>query len=123
MSNKKANMITGFRIIFLVLLQAILYHKVKIEIFLTAVSITAIAFWVLPYCLTSLIFMVFKIKDDYAGELQYDDSDPTDCRFKMVFYFDPEDLVKQPTFTIKTTKSSILSFPESSLWGRDRNND
>ena len=116
-------MITGLRIVNLVLLQAILYHKVKIEIFLTAVAITAIAFWVLPYCLTSLIFMIFKIKDDYAGELQYDDSDPTNCRFKMMFYFDPEDLIKQPTFIIKTTKTSFPPLPDTSLWRRDRNND
>lgn len=105
--NKKSAMITGFRILAMVTLLALIYRNDKIETFFTAVTLTAICFWVFPYCLTQLIFIIFKIKEEYGGTLLFDDSDPTDCRFRMVFNFDPEDLIKEPTFLINTQRSDI----------------
>ena len=75
--NKKSAMITGFRILAMVTLLALIYRNDKIETFFTAVT------------------------------LLFDDSDPTDCRFRMVFNFDPEDLIKEPTFLINTQRSDI----------------
>ena len=111
MSNKKSNVILGLRIIFMVVLQALLYRNEKIDVFFTAVSLTAICFWILPWCFTNLIFYIFKIKDDFGGTLEFDDSDPTDCRFKMIFNVDPEDLAKEPTFTVECKRTDLKSIP------------
>lgn len=120
MSNKKSNVVTGLRVLGMVILLALMYRHDKIEVFFTAITLVAICFWVFPYCLTNLVFYIFKIKDDFGGVLQYDDTDPTDCKFRMLFNFDPEDLAKEPTFVVKTERTS-LNVPN--VIPRDGNND
>lgn len=111
MTNKKSNVVTGLRILSMVVLQALLYRHEKIEVFFTAVTLTALCFWVFPLCLTNLVFYIFKVKDEYGGVLQFDDDDPTDCRFKVIFNLDPEDLIKEPTFVVKCEKTDLRSIP------------
>lgn len=121
MNEKKSMINTGFRIIFLILLQAALYRKEKIEVFFTAVAITAIVFWVVPHLCTMLVCIIFKIKNSYGGTLQYDDEDPTDCRFRMIFNFDPEDLIKHEFFEVEVQKTNLKKPPIQETKNRDRN--
>jgi hypothetical protein len=37
----------------------------------------------------------------------FDDTDPTDCKFRMMFNFDPEELAKEPTFTVNTQRTNL----------------
>lgn len=120
MSNKRSTMVTIFRIIAVITLASIAYRNEKMEVILTAISLLAICFWVLPHCLSGLIFVIFKMKDDFGGTLQYDDTDPTDCRFRMIFNFDPEDLAKESCFVVKTEKTTLL---RQNIELRDRNKD
>ena len=120
MSNKRSMMVTIFRIIAMVILANVAYRNEKMEVILTAITLLAICFWVLPYCLSGLIFVIFKMKDDFGGTLQYDDSDPTDCRFRMIFNFDPEDLAKDSYFIVKTERTTLL---KQNIELRDKNKD
>ena len=115
MVNKRGTFITIFRILCLIVLLVLLYRKEAIETFFTAVALFSIGFWVLPAALTGFIFKILRIEDNYGGKLQYDDSDPTNCKFRMVFNFEPEDLIKEPTFMIKVEKANLLH--------REQNND
>lgn len=108
MSSRKKAMMTCFRIIFIIVLQAILYHKTTLEAFLVATFLTAAAFWLVPWLLTEFIFHTFKMQDDFGGTLQFDDSDPTDCRFRFIFNFEPEDLMKEPTFIVKCERTNLM---------------
>lgn len=112
MSNKKLNMVTIFRIIFIVILQALLYRKVPIDVFFTACFLTAAAFWILPWLLSELIFHLFKIKEDFGGTLEFDDGDINDCRFRMIFNIDPEELAKEPTFVVNCKRTDLKSKPK-----------
>lgn len=105
--NKKENMITTIRAICLVIVLAILYRNSAIEIFLTAVAVAIVTFWVLPHLLTSLIFIAFKLKDEYGGTLLFDDSDITNCKFRMIFNFEPEELAKEPTFIVNCERANL----------------
>lgn len=107
MSNKRLSWVTAFRIVFIVIFEAIIYRKVQIEAFLTAVTLIAVCFWVLPHLMTALIFSVFKMKDDFGGTLLFDDEDPTDCRFRMIFEVDPDELRKEPTFIVKCERTTL----------------
>lgn len=120
MSNKRHTIVTAIRLLAIAAVSLIAYRNEKLEVVLTAISVLVIAFWILPYCLTGLIFMIFKIKDDFGGVLQYDDNDPTDCRFRMIFNFEPEDLAKESSFIVKTEKTTLLS---QNIELRDRNKD
>lgn len=116
MKEKRTLILTGFRILCMILVLAALYRKEKIDIFFTAVSVTAIAFWVLPGLLTQIVIKLFKVKGEYGGTLLYDDNDPTDCRFRMVFDFDPEFLIGKDEFAVKVEKADLMN-------NRDQNND
>lgn len=120
MSSKRKTMVTIFRIISLIVLVVLVYRSSKMEVIFTAIALLAICFWGLPYCLSGLIFVIFKMKDDFGGTLQYDDSDPTDCRFRMIFNFDPEDLAKEDSFIVKTERTTLL---RQNIELRDRNKD
>lgn len=109
MSNRKQYMVTGFRIINIIFLQALLYRNETIDLFFTAVTGTAIAFWLVPWALSELFFKIFKIEEKYGGKLLFDDSDPTDCHFRMIFEVDPEDLAKEPTFMVKCERANLSS--------------
>ena len=115
MNEKKDALKTLFRIIFLVLLQIALYRHEKVETMLMAIATTAIVFWVLPSLVSNLICRILKIEDEYGGTLKYDDSDPTDCKFRLIFDFEPEDLIKKDSFEIKVEKANLR--------GRDENRD
>ena len=119
MSNRKHSIVTGFRLIAMITLLVVLYRNEKLEILFTAITIFAICFWVIPHCLASMVMIIFKLKDDFGGTLLFDDADPTDCRFRMIFNFDPEDLVKEPTFTVKCERADI----RNELISRDKNTD
>lgn len=120
MSNKRKTMITVFRLLSVIILSSLVYRNEKMGVVLTAITVLIICFWVLPFCLSGLIFAIFKISDDFDGTLLYDDSDPTDCRFRMIFNFDPEDLAKEETFIVKTEKTTLL---KTNIELRDRNKD
>lgn len=115
MNEKKDALKTFFRIIFLVLLEVALYRNEKVETMCMAIATTAIVFWVLPALVSSLICRLLKIEDEYGGTLQYDDVDPTNCKFRMIFDFEPEDLIKHESFVIKVEKTNITN--------RDSNKD
>lgn len=105
--NRKKDMTTGMRILCMLTLLAIFFRKDSMEVFLTSVVVIFVTFWLLPHFLASFIFALFKIKDEYGGTLLFDDSDVTDCRFRMVFNFDPETLMKEPTFTVKCERTNL----------------
>ena len=113
MSNKRSMVTTGCRIICMIFLLAMYFRNEKIELFLTSMVIIFLGFWFIPYCLTGLIMIIFKIKDDFGGVLLYDDTDPTNCKFRMIFNFDPEDLAKESTFVIKTERANLLARDEN----------
>ena len=97
------------------------------ETILTAFVVLWLGFWFIPYCLSGLFMVIFKIEENYGGRLQYDDSDPTNCKFRMVFNFEPEDLAKESTFTIKVEKAKESTFTikveKANLLNREQNND
>ena len=99
----------------MVALNYYIYEDTSPDVFVTAVGLTAIAFWLLPWALTELICHVFKIKGEYGGTLQFDDDDPTDCKFRMIFNFDPEFLIGKKSFEVEVQKTDLHK--------RDRNND
>ena len=105
--NRKKDMVTGFRVLCMLTLLAIFFRNDSMEVLLTSVFVVFIAFYLLPHFLTSFIFALFKIKDEYGGTLMFDDSDPTDCRFRMMFNFDPEELAKEPTFVVNTERANL----------------
>lgn len=105
--NRKKNMIDGFRVLCILTLLAIFFRNDSMEVFLTSIVVVFVAFYLLPHFLASFIFALFKIKDEYGGTLMFDDSDPTDCRFRMLFNFDPEELAKEPTFTVNTQRTNL----------------
>ena len=107
MKEKKNIILTIIRLISLVLLEVGLYRKCGLDVIFTAITVTAICFWVLPHILTSFVCYIFKIKGEYGGVLQYDDSDPTDCRFRMIFNFDPEFLIGNDEFAVKVEKTEL----------------
>lgn len=107
--NKRKNMITGFRAVSLIAVLAVLYRNDRMEVFLTAVAVAFVVFWVFPYLITSLIFTIFKLKENYGGTLKYDDSDPTNCKFRMIFEIDPEFLKAYDEFPVKVEKANLLT--------------
>lgn len=111
--NKKKDMVTGFRILCMLILLALFFRNDKIEIFFTSILVVFIAFWLLPHFLASFIFSLFKMKEEYGGTLLFDDSDVTNCKFRMIFNFDPEELAKEPTFIVNTERTNL----------RDQNKD
>lgn len=115
MKEKKNAILTIFRVIALVLLEVGLYRKCGLDVIFTAITVTAICFWVLPHISTTFVCYIFKIKGEYGGTLQYDDSDPTDCHFRMIFNFDPEFLIGHDEFAVKVEKANLR--------GRDENRD
>ena len=115
MSNKRNAWITIFRILCMIILLALLYRKESLEVLFTAITLFSIGFWILPAALTGFIFKLLRIEENYGGKLLYDDTDPTNCKFRMVFNFESEDLAKESTFRIKVEKANLLQ--------RDRNND
>lgn len=109
MFNKRLTIKTCYRVINLLVLEYLIYRNEKIDVFFSAVAITSIAFWLLPALLTSLTSMIFKIKEEYGGTLQYDDTDPTDCKFRMIFSFEPEELAQRDEFAIKVEKANLMN--------------
>lgn len=108
MTNKRGTSITILRVLHMLILLVLLYRKESLDVFFTAITLFSISFWVLPAAITGLIFRIFKIEDKYAGTLLYDDSDITNCKFRMVFNFEPEDLIKESTFVIKTERANLI---------------
>lgn len=108
MFTKKIVIKTCYRIIFLAILEFLIYRNEKIDVFFSAFAVTAIAVWVLPALFTKIILSLFKINEDYGGVLQYDDTDITNCKFRMVFSFEPEELIKNEEFLIKTERTNLL---------------
>lgn len=108
MFTRKTAIKTCYRVVFLAILEFLIYRNEDIEVFFSAFSITAIAVWLLPALFTKLMYLIFKFKDEYGGILQYDDTDPTDCKFRMIFTFEPEDLIKTEEFLIKTEKANLV---------------
>lgn len=115
MVNKKAAITTCCRILSIVFLLALYFRGQKMETILTAFVVLWLGFWFIPYCFSGLLMTIFKIEENYGGKLLYDDTDPTNCKFRMVFNFEPEDLAKESTFTIKVEKANLLN--------REQNND
>jgi hypothetical protein len=105
--NRKKDMVNGMRVLCILTLLAIFFRNDSMEVLLTSVFVVFIAFYLLPHFLTSFIFALFKIKDEYGGTLMFDDTDPTDCKFRMMFNFDPEELAKEPTFTVNTQRTNL----------------
>lgn len=108
MYNKKTVIKTSYRFIFLAILEFLIYRNEKIDVFFSAISVTAIAIWVLPALFTKLTMLIFKVKEEYGGTLQYDDTDITNCRFRMIFTFEPEELIKNEEFAIKVERANLL---------------
>ena len=109
MSDKRVLIKTFIRVACIITLNILLFRNESIEVIFSAIAVTAIAVWAIPCLSTSLIMFIFKIKDDYGGTLIYDDTDPTDCKFRMVFNFEPEDLILRNEFAIKVEKANLLS--------------
>ena len=66
-----------------------------------------VAIWLLPNLLTALAMIIFKIKENYYGTLLYDDSDITDCKFRMIFNVDPEIMAKESKFLINVERANL----------------
>ena len=108
MFTKKVTIKTCYRILFLVILEFIIYRNEKIDVFFSAIAVTSIVVWLLPALFTKLTYLIFKMKEEYGGILQYDDTDITNCKFRMLFTFEPEDLIKNEEFLIKTERTNLL---------------
>ena len=109
MSDRRVLIKTFIRVACIITLNILLFRNEKIEVIFSAIAVTSIAVWALPGFLTHLIMIIFKINDDYGGTLMYDDTNPTDCKFRMVFNFEPEDLIFRDEFVIKVEKANLLS--------------
>ena len=107
MPEKRVKLITGFRLIAIVTILTIFFRHDRIEVLLTAIAVMMLAIWFFPNLLAALCMTMFNIKEDYLGTLQYDDSDITDCKFKMIFDLDPEYLMHDAEILVKIEKADL----------------
>lgn len=121
MSDRRVIIKNVFRVISIIVLECSIFRKESADVICTAIAVTCLAVYLLPWLLTSLVFIIFKVKDDYGGTLQYDDSDPTDCRFRMIFNFEPEELAQRDEFVIKTEKANLTNYQHIEQVKRDEN--
>ena len=121
MSDRKIIIKNIFRAISIIILEWSVFRKESADVICTAIALTCIAVWLLPWLSMRLVFIIFKLKDDYGGTLQYDDSDPTDCRFRMIFNFEPEELAQRDEFAIKVEKANLTNYQHIEQVKRDEN--
>ena len=107
MTGKRLAMITGFRILSVLTCLIVYFRISKISVIFTAIAVMFVAIWLLPNLLTALAMIIFKIKENYYGTLLYDDSDITDCKFRMIFNVDPEIMAKESKFLINVERANL----------------
>ena len=114
MNTKREMLVTGFRIISVLLCVIAYFRNDSLTKIFIAIAVICSAVWLLPNLLTALAIVIFKIKENYYGTLQYDDTDITDCKFRMIFNVDPEVMVEKTEFLVKVENTNLRDINSSS---------
>lgn len=107
MPEKRTSLVTGFRILAVLALLIVYFRHESVEVIFSAIMILSIGIWLIPNLLAALAMTVFNIKENYLGTLLYDDTDITDCKFRMIFDLDPEYLMHNQEILVKIERADL----------------
>lgn len=115
MPEKRTTLVTVFRVLTIIALLIVFFRNESVEVIFSAIMVLSVAIWLIPNLLAALSMTIFNIKENYLGTLLYDDTDITDCKFRMIFDLDPEYMMHNQEILVKIEKAN--------LHDREQNND
>lgn len=107
MPEKRTTLVTVFRVLTIIALLIVFFRNESVEVIFSGIMVLSIAIWLVPNLLAALTMTIFNIKENYLGTLLYDDTDITDCKFRMIFDLDPEYMMHNQEILVKIERADL----------------